>query len=134
MRTYGVYMIITAIAISFVTFVIEMTFKPSNINQIITLAWFNALSPLLIFSGIGFILYDIAAKHGIEEPSRSQEKLIKERTDIREAVLEYPRCNRKSKFPISMIGSIVECSFCKETIKLEGIHEADEKDEGVKWK
>lgn len=132
MRTYGLYMIISAIVIFIIISLIELNIGLTNYEHLRYVAWLKALSPLLIYSGIGFILYDIAAKHGIEETSKSREKQIKEQTEKKEAIMECPECNQKAKFPVSMIGSTVQCPNCKTEVNIEGIQEKTTQDEGVK--
>jgi hypothetical protein len=60
-------MIISAILIFLILFGFVVILKPTHPDQLMYAGWLLSLAPLLVFSGIGFILYDIAAKDGIEE-------------------------------------------------------------------
>jgi hypothetical protein len=91
------------------------------------------VSLLLVLAGIGFILYDKQEKHGIIAQPRVKEKKTEEQKVPKEAVLDCPNCNQKTKFPYSMIGSIVECPNCKTKVNIEGVQAKIEGDEDFKW-
>jgi hypothetical protein len=92
--------------------------------------WLMGLSQLLVFSGIGFILFDIAERHGIKETEKTRETQKKDSAELKAAIMVCPRCERQTKYPISMIGRTVECPYCKLKVEIDGIQEEPEKDEG----
>jgi uncharacterized paraquat-inducible protein A len=132
MKNVGLLMIYIGIVIFIASILTGVTIDPVNPKYVIYLEWLMGLGQILVISGIGFILYDIAAKHHGKGSPVIKEKQRKEQTKAKEAILDCPNCNQKNKFPFSMVGSVVECPNCQTKVKIEAVQEQTGK-EDFKW-
>jgi ribosomal protein L37AE/L43A len=133
MRSIGLRAIIIGLVIYILSFIAGITVEINNTRQLMYISWSVGFSQLLVFAGIGFILYDIAARHGIKEFPKTREKPKEEPMDAKEAVMDCPNCKQKTKFPYSMIGTIVECPNCKTKVTIEGVQGKSGNKEEFRW-
>lgn len=116
MRSIGFIVIVIGIVISIIAWhydpgLVNDEEDVSNMRNANNLRW---ISLILAFSGIGFILYDVAAKGSERGTSKLRERFKGEQS----AVMVCPHCNQKFRFGKSLIGSIGECPHCEKEVEL----------------
>lgn len=132
MKYVGLLMISMGIVVFIASILTGITTDAENTKFVMYMEWLMGFGQLLVIAGIGFILYDIAEKQIRSKPQKVKERTTEKQVQAKEAEMDCPNCNQKTKFPFSMVGSIVECPNCKTKVTIKVVQGRSEK-EDYKW-